>query len=712
MAYDGQQDITSEVTWSWDFDDGSAADTDNPTEHAYETAGNYTVTVTATWSAQQAQDQLQADAQEPTGNYVLARQLAGGGYITVTGSEICHRRFIIAFDDQDVYDWVAFACRCAGAQEYGDPTYVYRHEAQQITLDGQQRDHAFIHQWATDEAPGQAAAGWHNGVVDWHIEASYLDWEMEEVFEVVGEDTWTISNTVVGSSGGVLCYDPDDENLDECVIPWTTSHLDGNGVKFRVPIAIYDLAGNLLYTHVEEDVELGTKSWPWNGTIFEQEPEGPTQAPKGIYTYTVGVVGSPGTCGGVRCSCPTISEGCQRGDWDKSAFLQISNVSHTDFAWEDAPTRASVILHYTLSTEAAACALTVYRPDLSVTTIYVPTGGALPTGSGAHNQSVEFEVDPTVLGSYYFVVSATEGNVDAAKNRDRSAKPARQMGVNQTILPIAFNFTGGGAAYWEADGEAADTASQQGKWPTPEDEDAHEYEAPPYAAVVSQRPAAQTVFNRWVQGMEDEVAPDAVVVFYGHGYILPDDTHEWPENPPPDPDPPDFSQVGLSAAANAHLLRGGRSADSPQNDEENDIYYMCNLPAGALQHCRLVTLFACHSAHHTALEEDWDDLAEDWGEDPSTCGCLCHAALAKGAGCVIGFQHRCAYPYGWQWGKIFWRIANRDGYTVNTTEYLTQQLFEMNFEGQLTEGQWASIADRFVEGEPDSVRMRPAAWED
>lgn len=105
VAYDGQQEITDQVSWSWNFDDGSAADTDNPTEHAYETAGDYTVTVTATWSAQQEQDQLDVDAQDATGNYVLARQVAGGGYVTVTGGNICHRRFIIAFDEEDIYDW-------------------------------------------------------------------------------------------------------------------------------------------------------------------------------------------------------------------------------------------------------------------------------------------------------------------------------------------------------------------------------------------------------------------------------------------------------------------------------------------------------------------------------------------------------------------------------------------------------------------------------
>jgi len=122
---------------------------------------------------------------------------------------------------------------------------------------------------------------------------------------------------------GVLRFHPEDEELDECPISWTIGHQNAYDVEFRVPITIYDLTGNVLYTHTEEEVPLGAGGWIWDGTIFEQEPEGPTEAAKGIYTYTLGVVGSPGYCGGVHCVC-TGESGCNRGDWDKSAYLTIT----------------------------------------------------------------------------------------------------------------------------------------------------------------------------------------------------------------------------------------------------------------------------------------------------------------------------------------------------------------------------------------------------
>lgn len=50
VAYDEQsKEITEDVDWSWDFADGHTCES-NPTQHAFETPGEYTVTVWAVWS--------------------------------------------------------------------------------------------------------------------------------------------------------------------------------------------------------------------------------------------------------------------------------------------------------------------------------------------------------------------------------------------------------------------------------------------------------------------------------------------------------------------------------------------------------------------------------------------------------------------------------------------------------------------------------------
>lgn len=314
---DQQQDVTSEVTWSWDFDDGSDPDFDNPTEHIFESAGNFTVTVTGIWSAQQQQDDAQVgiEAQEPTGAFVLARQLPGGAYESLQGTEVCHHRYLIVLAG---YEAVQFKWKYPWDAEFRDGGLLESME--QITLDGQQRL-AWVLLWPTSECPGQAEAGIFNGPMTWQIVGHYTIAEHNppEMEQLIGEPTYTVNNTVVSSSTGMLLFEPEDEELDHCEISWTTTHQNAFSVQFAVPIHIYDLAGNELYTYTKTGVPLGNDSWVWDGTITPQEPEGPDKATKGIYTYRLGVVGEL-ACGGVNSCAPAsrvarAATGTSRRSW-------------------------------------------------------------------------------------------------------------------------------------------------------------------------------------------------------------------------------------------------------------------------------------------------------------------------------------------------------------------------------------------------------------
>ncbi|HCA48288.1 MAG TPA: hypothetical protein DEP45_13325 [Armatimonadetes bacterium] len=432
VAFDSElQDITEQVTWSWDFGDASGSDSDNPTEHAFEVPGDYTVTVTAAWSAQQAQDQLAVDAQEPTGALVVARQVGVDTYVTVDTDEVCHARYLIARDAYMVgYEAVWFQHKYEWEPRFDTGVLYYTPEL--ITLDGKPI-WGWIHEWHTDECPGQATAGTFNGGTTWKVTGAYEDpWTMAWVLQLIGEPTCSVNNTVVSSSGGVLLYDPENEYLDECLIPWTTSHLEAYDIGFWVPITIYDLAGNLLYTHLEQGAPFGSGSWTWDGTIFAQEPEGPTQATKGFYTYTVGTVGELGYNHGVSCWCPSVGEGCARGDWDKSGFLTAGVDSFYYFSTDVLAGALRGVVKYTLSSPAGSVNLDFYGPNLS------PIGQLTgqPTSAGTHwsgvytLHAVDFDQDGDPIGPIYCVISATEGEADALQNRDRGvAKPALQKGT-------------------------------------------------------------------------------------------------------------------------------------------------------------------------------------------------------------------------------------------------------------------------------------------
>ena len=165
---DQQQDVTSEVTWSWDFDDGSDPDFDNPTEHIFESAGNFTVTVTGIWSAQQQQDDAQVgvEVQEPTGAFVLARQLPGGAYESLQGTEVCHHRYLIVLAGYEAvqfkwkYPWDA-EFRDGGLLEHG-ADHARRPAAVGLGA-------ALAHLGMS----GQAEAGIFNGPMTWQIVRHY-----------------------------------------------------------------------------------------------------------------------------------------------------------------------------------------------------------------------------------------------------------------------------------------------------------------------------------------------------------------------------------------------------------------------------------------------------------------------------------------------------------------------------------------------------------
>lgn len=297
--------------------------------------------------------------------------------------------------------------------------------------------------WHTDECPGDPVVGTFNAPVDWQIVGDYIDWlTMEPASELIGEPTYTVNNTVVSSSGGVLRFDPDDPELDSCEISWTTTHQDAFGVQFTVPIHIYDLSGNEVYTHTETNVPLGAHSWTWDGTIFEQEPGGPTTAAQGIYTYRLGLVGPWGGPGeGVRCVC-TDEPSCARGDWDKSAFV---TVGIDKFYWfEQDPVAGTLkgVVKYTLNHNAAPDSVTIrfFGPDLEEL-----AGAACPLEeqpytagthfSGVYELNVQYDENDQLIGPIYCVLYADEGEADALLNRDRGvAKPALQRGTSQLTL--------------------------------------------------------------------------------------------------------------------------------------------------------------------------------------------------------------------------------------------------------------------------------------
>jgi len=161
-------------------------------------------------------------------------------------------------------------------------------------------------------------------------------------------ETWTPDNTVVKATGDeIILHHEDDESH---TISWNIAHHVGNGVdpRLTVTVKIYNLAGSTVATLEKEDVQAGADSLPENN---------------GIYTYRI-VADHVQEPPGIICI-----------DSDKSGQLEITNVHYSDLAWVEFPTRASLVLHYSLSRAAADCRMKLYKHHLSHGRLYEPTGG-------------------------------------------------------------------------------------------------------------------------------------------------------------------------------------------------------------------------------------------------------------------------------------------------------------------------------------------------
>ena len=94
VAYlDSQEVPGGEVDWLWDFDDGITSE-ENPTDHAFENQGNYTVTVTATYGQYQDQDTITAQVGPPEDDALALKIYWNLTPRCHSGGTVCHDRFV------------------------------------------------------------------------------------------------------------------------------------------------------------------------------------------------------------------------------------------------------------------------------------------------------------------------------------------------------------------------------------------------------------------------------------------------------------------------------------------------------------------------------------------------------------------------------------------------------------------------------------------
>lgn len=446
VAYDeADENVSDQVTWLWDFGDNETSD-ENPILHAYESAGNYEVTATATLGAAEAQDTItaQIDEQEEGAEGWLVKctrahtPLAGWWYEPVQ-SPVCDLRYIVVAPPAGLgaeFKGVDLVCTDAEGVVVVDE-YVAAQGGVEVGPDQDNLttySRAVAYEWHTYS---------HNETFTFDIVA-HIELDGVEDTKDLGKKGWTAINTVLSSGSGVILFDPaGPPALSNPEITWATVHsnqsleeLPPGEKQFDMYIWIYGpngepVEGGRTYPVTGEgggkpigSYDIGGGSWHWDGS-----GQG-----RGVYTYLLAA----------KCRTDQHDYCC---DYDKSQQLVISDVSVTDFRWSELnyPDVAFVDLHYTLSRDAASpVTVKLFKPDLSEGTTYLGPPGELPNDAGTHEVVLGFAVQRDLMGAYTFVISANETEEDGDLNRVREPKPALQKGAVQVIWPPAYAAAGEG----------------------------------------------------------------------------------------------------------------------------------------------------------------------------------------------------------------------------------------------------------------------------
>ena len=410
-----------QVTWDWDFGDGSDHSTDNPTTHTYAARGNFHVVVTATYSFTRVARATMADPEETT--ETLTGQAALSVQAAAAGTEDAVKSFKIEFRygsfdgpkmSQGVCDsvYVVVSRPLAGDWPYWVGARFFRDGILQEgagwpsptygTLDGNYCRLAYF-PWATIDRKNGWPSSWQ---VELTLQTSPPPGQEGPGFETVllPPQTATPNNMVIAAGGPLIIEHKAGDQVH--TLTWGSTHLDDQAAgvprEYGASVQVFSLlSGSQVDTgNAQFTINTGA-SWDWHPQVG-----GPGGDSDGLYTFLV-------TSGGSYADC----------DSDKVDLISnVRNVEPIGVDWDTLKLKGKMA--YSIGTATVSPKLHIYGP----TTADID----LPTTPGDHE--VEYQLD-IGYGSYSAVVTATQTPEDGAANRDGKAKPVLPKGCYLGAIP-------------------------------------------------------------------------------------------------------------------------------------------------------------------------------------------------------------------------------------------------------------------------------------
>ena len=443
--------------WQWDFGDGTALDSSNPTQHTYQADGIYNASVTLNYGPGQQMLLFTVVAgpgtePPPTAAIVFPDAVAVGATANARAGR--PRLDDAALSDENggrVADCTPVHITASpGAMEVVQLCWKVDDEADwhtyDFTTDEGEMPPGLSDAWTPDPDGDGWWAYWASWCSlnthhwQWQAQIRFMTGPLNEWGMPTPEDIWTDPvtvqpyNTVTQDDmgGGVILH----HGSESHDIYWMVDHLSEDNPTFDVWVSIYPLASapsmnptpvatlhTSGYTLDQEglscwDGKINNPDWPHG---MPGMPGPGDDAPVGVYTYRVYAEHD----GMWMCA-----------DQDKSSAL-TTTVNDGQFYYTAKNTQTgklTVIVRYTLSEAASDCTIRFYGPDLS------PLGELdhQASGNGTHwsdkKDIAGLATDGSILQPLYCVVSATESEERAATNRGGDAKPALESGCGTLQL--------------------------------------------------------------------------------------------------------------------------------------------------------------------------------------------------------------------------------------------------------------------------------------
>ncbi|MEN6644402.1 MAG: PKD domain-containing protein [Armatimonadia bacterium] len=420
-----------EVTWDWDFGDGSAHSADNPAKHKFMACGKYRVTVTATYGG--ASQPLAGNSAGPRGT-VATQALTGQDtldtVIGVPGSEGLAAAFQWearnggwngpkfggeVSDDVCVVLRVSSKALEAAGAIWGVPRFWRTVHGVPIEQYGMVQ--CFQYEVIGDELWTIAYCNWttsgdKNGeAVEWTAEVSLEvppppggEAPYTQILPIKGK-SWTPNNLVIDSGEPLVIEHHPGETKH--TLSWSSTHLEddaaGVGKIYSALVQIFNLSGGDPIAQETVTRELNkAATYDWSPNLGM--PESPDTY--GLYTFKI-----------------TGEHGAPCADTDKADLISnVHSVVPLTIDWDTLKLKGKI--GYTAAFPLDSPKLEIKGPK----TLELD----LPTEAGYHE--VEYELD-IGYGAFWAVITATETAERAANNRDGKAKPVLPKGCYLDTIP-------------------------------------------------------------------------------------------------------------------------------------------------------------------------------------------------------------------------------------------------------------------------------------